>query len=369
MSFLFLKYVPFVYGHVYTKREDFPDYGALVNAEEVTVNEDLPEPLPVRGILLGDFPELKPDQDTMTRYRILVKNSSKSKQNPVPAAGTPRKGSGHPANSQSTGGTKSELQGNGGLAPSAQANNTGTQGTKGQQLDNHDRWSSIKADEAFAKATVEATLIDLLKKGAKPTEYEEKIIADAMKGRGTAAGNGVSTLDPSERPTLCWQSLLRRYVGKEVERIPTYARPNRRFPKLVGIVPGHSSLSAKPKIMCVIDTSGSMSDSNLADISKELHVMARKFEVHVVECDTVIHKHYKYNGRIERVYGRGGTSFLPPLEKEFLKQIKPDLIIFFTDGDGDAPKMPPRAPVIWVLTTGGKSPVKWGKVIHMEKSV
>ena len=108
-----------------------------------------------------------------------------------------------------------------------------------------------------------------------------------------------------------------------------------------------------------------MSDADLAGISKELKVMAAKFEVHIVECDSIIHRHYKYNGPIKTILGRGGTSFLPPLEPAFLKSINPDLILFFTDGDGDAPEKAPKVPVIWVLTDGGFSPVKWGKVLHM----
>ena len=38
--------------------------------------------------------------------------------------------------------------------------------------------------------------------------------------------------------TLNWQTLLRRYVGDKITKSYSYAVPPRRFPHLLGIVPG-----------------------------------------------------------------------------------------------------------------------------------
>jgi len=99
----------------------------------------------------------------------------------------------------------------------------------------------------------------------------------------------------------------------------------------------------------VVDTSGSMSDDMLADIANELTHMTRDREVFITECDAEIHTTYRYTKRIREVEGRGGTSFIPPLESSFLGKMKADLVVFFTDGFGPAPDRKPQVPVIWCL--------------------
>ena len=49
----------------------FPDEYARMLAEEVTVNEWVPGPLPGKPITLAQFPELPGNEDTLTRYNKL----------------------------------------------------------------------------------------------------------------------------------------------------------------------------------------------------------------------------------------------------------------------------------------------------------
>ena len=55
---------------------------------------------------------------------------------------------------------------------------------------------------------------------------------------------------------------------------------------------------------------------------------------------------------------------------DYVKENKmnPDIFIYLTDGFGDAPKMPPRFPVLWVLTSDGKEPATWGTKIKLQGS-
>ena len=46
---------------------------------------------------------------------------------------------------------------------------------------------------------------------------------------------------------------------------------------------------------------------------------------------------------------------------------QPDLLLFFTDGFGSAPKQRPAYPVMWVLTRGGVKPADWGHVAYFKK--
>ena len=121
--------------------------------------------------------------------------------------------------------------------------------------------------------------------------------------------------------------------------------------------------AGKPRIMAVIDTSGSLTDELLAEISNELRHMARDRDVVVVECDAEIQNVYRYREPITDVDGRGGTDLRPPLKQEFVRAQRADLVVYFTDGMGPAPEKPPQVPVVWALTPDGEPPAAWGRVI------
>jgi predicted metal-dependent peptidase len=117
--------------------------------------------------------------------------------------------------------------------------------------------------------------------------------------------------------------------------------------------------------MAVIDTSASMDEVLLIQISGELGRMARDFEVVVVECDAKIQACYPYRGSIQSVRGRGGTDLRPPFAAPFLAKIGPDVVSCFTDGRGPAPEKPPRMPTVWCLPPDGVRPASWGRIIRL----
>ena len=116
--------------------------------------------------------------------------------------------------------------------------------------------------------------------------------------------------------------------------------------------------------MAVIDTSASMTPDLLEMVNAELSRLAESQFVTVVECDASIKKVYDYRP-LKKVTGRGGTDLRPPLKREFLSKHRPDVVVYFTDGFGPAPKKPPGTPVIWCLTPHGEEPASWGRVISM----
>src|SRR5262249_45041637 len=153
----------------------------------------------------------------------------------------------------------------------------------------------------------------------------------------------------------------RRYVGQELDARPVLTRPPRRFPDMVGIVPARGRHLHRPRVMAVIDTSGSITNGMLEVIDGELRRLAAGHEVAVVEGAAEIHKVAKYR-KLKAVTGRGGTNFRPPLEAAFLRKHRPDLVIYFTDGHGPAPERAPKVPLIWCLTPRGEVPAPWGRV-------
>jgi predicted metal-dependent peptidase len=360
-----------LFNHVLADPADYPDHWARTVAEEVTVNEFVKEPLPAGGITLKDFPDLPPMESTDQRYARLKRKGARL------LISTPRDqasgGGGAGQTAQQAGqGTRQDKQ-------TAQRTKDGTKNrkTKGRRgdaggrsigvtADDHTVWQEAQKDPNGAKAAIENVIQEAaLEVGMNqvPEQFQE-IVGGTMAG--DTPGEDQYELQGDEQGQLEWRRLLRRYVGQVLQVRPIFSRPPRRFPDLVGIVPGKGRLPDRPKIMAVIDTSGSITSELLELIDAELAGLARHHAVKVVECDCEIHAVYDYRRPLKNVTGRGGTDFRPPLEAKFLRKHRPDLIIYFTDGLGPAPDKSPRVPLIWCLTPEGEAPVDWGKKIQME---
>jgi len=63
------------------------------------------------------------------------------------------------------------------------------------------------------------------------------------------------------------------------------------------------------------------------------------------------------------VGGGGGTDFRPAFKKVAELGVKPDMLVFFTDGHGTFPKEAPDYPVVWGMTTGVTPP--FGEVVRV----
>jgi predicted metal-dependent peptidase len=304
-----------LFGHLSMTAKDYPNQAALTIAQEVTVNEYIVEPLPGKPVLLKDYPMLPLGESTEERYRRLKD-----------------------------------------IIPEAQSIQT---------LDDHQNWGDAGAAQTVRQAIEEALALA----GPDNVPAELRDILTEL-GIGDTAGNQLERISKDRRGSVDWRTLLHRYVGQVLERRPTYARPPRRFPELVGIVPGQARQASKPKIMAVIDTSASITPELLTLIDGELRRLAKNNEVLVVECDCRIHRVYAYDRRegLRDVQGRGGTDLRPPFERAFLREHQPDLVVYMTDGCGPVPKCKPRIPVIWCLVPGGQVPTDWGRIIHMRTS-
>ncbi len=288
---------------------------AMMLAEEITVNEWVAEPLPGRPILLSDFPKLKPNEDTLTRYELLKKEDLSSYEHLLKEPHF--------------------------LVP-----------LEGQDAD-------------FARALLKSEIAVIL--SGPQSEALNDLLRQVWGDQ--SAGLSRQVLRDKKRGTVNWISVLRHFVGSL--NAPAYCatRPSRRLPELLGLVPGRLNRPGKISLMAVIDTSGSIDEFELAAIARELNSLKNVAEMLIVECDADVKRTYRFQGGIENVLGGGGTDFRPALEKEFLGKHRPDLVVYFTDGYGAAPKHAPAVPVVWCLSANGRKPATWGRVIKMAKLV
>ncbi len=128
-----------------------------------------------------------------------------------------------------------------------------------------------------------------------------------------------------------------------------------------------------PRVAVVIDTSGSMSDSMLAQVLGEVSgllasVGVARDRLHVVCCDAQAYESQRVlNAKDVRLLGGGGTDMGAGIAAEADLRPRPDLIIVLTDGHTP---WPPRAPgrtkvVVGLMDKVGHVP-DWATSVSIE---
>jgi predicted metal-dependent peptidase len=171
------------------------------------------------------------------------------------------------------------------------------------------------------------------------------------------------TTRPPEEP-MDWRTALMQFVARARSPVHTWSRPSRRFPTRIFEVPGRSWAprpSENPRLLVAIDTSLSMTKTELEEVARQLVVLGDRAHVTIAECDVSVARVYPFAGRIENVVGRGGTDLRPVFEPAVLGAHDIDGVVYFTDGEGPFTKDPPPVPTLWVLTKPNAFGCRWGE--------
>jgi len=199
----------------------------------------------------------------------------------------------------------------------------------------------------------------------------QKVLADAkeqtIKKRGNVPGEieGVIVIEEIVAPKFDWRGYIRRFTGVSTKVFTKKIRrkENRRFSDNPGL-----KIKMKQHMLLAIDTSGSVSDSELQEFMGEIHHIYKVgVDVTVVQCDTTIRSIEPYKGKHEiNVAGRGGTEFDPVLDYYNANQKKYTSLVYFTDGECYT-SVVPKGNVLWVLSERSHMNESLpGKVIKLE---
>lgn len=197
-------------------------------------------------------------------------------------------------------------------------------------------------------------------------------------GRGSIPGSLTDLLDEDLQPSVVpWKQLqariIRRCTGRVVSGMADFSmrRPSRRS-QVRGVI-RPSMVDKKPEIVLIEDSSGSMGKEQLQNARSEACGVLQQLgldEVWFMDADANVAAPPKRvrlrTLRTMGVHGRGGTDFRPGIAASLKLKPKPDLCIYFTDGDGIAPEHPPKGmEVIWCIvpTPYGRRPAKWGHLV------
>lgn len=208
---------------------------------------------------------------------------------------------------------------------------------------------------------------------AQAREWGERITrAHANDGEFSMLRTLIADLPTTHTP---WEQMLRTQLARSLapKRDISWSRPSRSYLANQGRAganrrmpwePGFSSSKASPRLVVIVDVSGSVDDALMARFASEVEAIVRRLEaglVLVIGDEQVrevtrfepSHSARRGSGLRDIVFqGGGGTDFTPLLEEA--DQHQPDIGVVLTDLDGPA-YFRPRWPVIWAVPEANAS--------------
>jgi predicted metal-dependent peptidase len=205
---------------------------------------------------------------------------------------------------------------------------------------------------------------------ALATQWQQRMAGAALQAQqaGKLSGMLARMVGELMQPKLPWRMLLARYMTQLARDDYSYARPSRREGEM--IMP--SLRSSQASIVVALDTSGSVSSQELSEFLAEINTLKAQLRASITlhACDTAlaeggpwVFEAWEEFKLPQEFHGGGGTDFRPIFDWIKTQGISPDMLLYFTDAEGEFPAIEPSYPVIWLVK--GKAPVPWGQRIQL----
>ena len=200
--------------------------------------------------------------------------------------------------------------------------------------------------------------------------WQSRMVSVAQQARiaGRLNDSWLRLVDGMVGSQLPWRALLARYLMGVARDDYSFQRPSRRdgdalLPRIAG---------GEVELHVALDTSGSIAAEELGEFAAELDALKAQVRARVTvqACD----EHLDLRGPWtfepweaivlpREMAGGGGTSFVPVFDWVARCGLRPDLLVYFTDAEGEFPQHAPDYPVIWLVKGRGKVP--WGERIQL----
>jgi predicted metal-dependent peptidase len=202
---------------------------------------------------------------------------------------------------------------------------------------------------------------------ALSVQWQQRLAGAAQQAMqaGKLGGAMMRMVDFMLQPQLPWRMLLARHMNAIARDDYSYTRPSTRrgepaiFPSL---------RSHEVDVVVALDVSGSITDKEMSEFVSEIDAIKSQVRARVTvhACDAELAERGPWRfepwEQVElpgEFQGGGGTRFTPIFDWVETQDTKPDLLVYFTDGEGEFPAMEPDYPVLWLIK--GKAGVPWGQ--------
>lgn len=205
-------------------------------------------------------------------------------------------------------------------------------------------------------------------------QWQRHLAGAAQRAReaGKLSGNLARLAESALAPQVSWRAALAQYLSQAARDDYSWLRPSRRSGESSSDVLWPSLRSHAGDIFVALDTSGSISDTDLAQFVGELNAIKGTLPVRItlLACDAALAPDAPWvcepwqELRLPRKFaGGGGTAFAPVFEWLEREGAHPDALLYFTDGEAEFPKLAPYYPVLWLIK--GKAAAPWGRRIQL----
>jgi predicted metal-dependent peptidase len=229
-------------------------------------------------------------------------------------------------------------------------------GQPGQDQEGEDQQPGEQAGDVREPKAEDGKPLD--ESEAAQQEAQWKVIATQAAQKAQQAGQGsaeltrlIETLTVKQRDL---EDVLRDFLSAAITSDYSYRRPNKKhiihdlyMPSLDG--------EEIAKIVMVMDTSGSVGETELSYFTAKLNNILAEYKttVQVIYCDTEAHDGGEYTQADQPIIlepiGGGGTNFRPPFKWLDENEITPTCLIYYTDGYCHRFPEEPDYPVLWAL--------------------
>ncbi len=259
------------------------------------------------------------------------------------------------------------------------AKDTETQKLNSQQQDNGKEGKGQTSEEGKQS---EQGSGDDIQKEPPPTPNNDEIQSLTAQWQQRLAGAAQQALQAGKlsqsmarlvdhllQPQLPWRMLLARYMSATAREDYSYTRPSSRrgepaiYPRL---------RSHMVDIVVALDISGSIATKEIKEFLAEVDQIKAQVRARITlhACDTEVSTEgpWEYEPWDElklpiQFQGGGGTRFTPVFDWVENQEKRPDLLVYFTDAEGEFPEQEPQYPVLWLVK--GRAPVPWGQRVQL----
>jgi len=165
-----------------------------------------------------------------------------------------------------------------------------------------------------------------------------------------------------------WRFELYNAINKHMRNNYAFMPPNKKHIYRGIALP--SLASDTLSLVVAIDTSGSIKEQLLGAFIEEFKSIMQNFPSVAIElliADAKVHAHYSFQGGEDMDFvlkGGGGTDYRPVFEFIDANLPMSSMLLYFTDGEGIFPRIPPSYEVLWALSNQ-KNRIPFGRSLVM----
>jgi predicted metal-dependent peptidase len=224
-----------------------------------------------------------------------------------------------------------------------------------------------EGDDSQSFSNIDGTQDELDTGDELQWQYAASIAQEVAQRKG-AMPLGLERLGKKVKASdVDWRFELYNAVNRHMRNNYAFMPPNKKHIHRGIALP---SLTSDTLSLCVaIDTSGSIDDQLLGAFMEEFKTIMQNFpsvKIELIIADAKVHAHHTFQGgeRMDfALKGGGGTDYRPTFDYVEANLPMTTMLLYFTDGEGSFPRIPPNYEVLWALSRKAKVPFGRGLVI------